>query len=180
MHALRRFLEDGVRRRRWNQADLARESGISKQVVSNLLGDERPTLDRLPQDKTIDGIARALEVDRSVVLAVIAQAMGLPVSEPTVVYDPSGVGDADLLRELARRLDERVPAGRAGAPGAVVPLAVAPDVRDVPHDRPVPLTEAWAARTGEPDPRLGGLLGESGDDGGDGPVGADAPGTPRR
>jgi transcriptional regulator with XRE-family HTH domain len=132
-HALRRFLEDGLERRGWSQATLARESGLSKQVINGIVGDERSRLDRLPQDKTIDGLARAFEVEREVVLTVIGEALGLPVSEPVVVYDASGVADSDLLRELARRL---------GAAGAAVP-----------HGARTARAEdyAWAARPGRPD-----------------------------
>lgn len=132
-HALRRFLEDGLERRGWSQATLARESGLSKQVINGIVGDERSRLDRLPQDKTIDGLARAFEVERGVVLTVIGEALGLPVAEPVVVYDASGVADSDLLRELARRL---------GGGGAAAP-----------HGARTPRAEdyAWAARTGRPD-----------------------------
>lgn len=132
-HALRRFLEEGLERRGWSQATLARESGLSKQVINGIVGDERSRLDRLPQDKTVDGLARAFEVEREVVLSVIGAALGLPVAEPVVVYDASGVADSDLLRELARRLD---------AAGATAP-----------HRARTPRTEdyAWAARTGRPD-----------------------------
>lgn len=136
MNAFRRFLEDGATRRGWSQSDLARESGISKQVISNILKDTRTHLDRLPQDKTIDGIARAFDVDRMVVLSEIAQAMGLPVRETVVRYDASGVADADLVRELARRLGVASLAG--GEDQEQRTGALSPEDLD------------WAARAGEP------------------------------
>lgn len=149
MHALRRFLEDGLERRGWSQATLAREAGLSKQVVNGIVGDERTRLDRMPQDKTVDGLARAFEVDRGVVLTVIAQAMGLPVSEPVVVHDASGVADSDLLRELARRLDS---AARESEPRRDGRPARAQDY-------------AWAARPGQPDQRPDSTVPEEGVDG---------------
>lgn len=135
MHSLRQFLEEGLARRGWSQATLARESGVSKQVINGIVTDERTKLDRLPRDKTIDGLARAFEVDREVVQSVIARAMGFASLEPVTVYDPSGVADSDLLRELARRLES---AQRHSANS---------------HDGHGPSAEeyAWAARGGRPD-----------------------------
>lgn len=135
MHALGQFLEEALRRRGWSQAKLAREAGLSRQVVNGIIGKERTRIDRMPQDKTIDGIARALEVDGEVIRALLAQSMGLPVAEPTVVYDASRVADSDLLRELAHRLESRAQASGSRS------------------DRGPASSDdyAWAARAGLPD-----------------------------
>lgn len=106
MHALRTFVQAQMDERGWTQSDLVAASGITKQVVSSLVSDARPKLDRLPMDKTIDGLARAFHVDRNVVLAKIGEAMGLPVSEPVVIYDASRVPNSDLLRVLSERLSK--------------------------------------------------------------------------
>ena len=134
MHALGQFLEEALRRRGWSQAKLAREAGLSRQVVNGIVK-ERTRLDRMPQDKTIDGIARALEVDSEVIRALLAQSMGLPVAEPAVVYDASRVADSDLLRELAHRLESRAQASGSRS------------------DRGPASSDdyAWAARAGLPD-----------------------------
>lgn len=128
MHALRMFVQAQMDERGWTQSDLVAASGITKQVVSSLVSDARPKLDRLPQDKTIDGLARAFRVDRNVILAKIGEAMGLPVSEPVVIYDASRVPNSDLLRVLSERLSKAGeehehrsapmnPAGESPAPG---------------------------------------------------------------
>jgi hypothetical protein len=61
--------------------------------------------------------------------------MGLPVAEPVVVYDASGVADSDLLRELAHRLETRAQASGSRS------------------DRGPASSDdyAWAARAGLPD-----------------------------
>ncbi|MFD6030514.1 helix-turn-helix domain-containing protein [Cellulosimicrobium funkei] len=104
MHALRAFVEQQMNTRAWTNQDLVRASGITKQVISELLKDTRERVTSMPSDKTIDGLSRAFGVDRSLVLTKIGEAMGLPVSEPVVVFDASGVSNDELLRELATRL----------------------------------------------------------------------------
>lgn len=106
MHALRKFVQDQMDARNWRATDLAARSGISKQVISGLLTDDRDTVDRMPTEKTIDGLCKAFRIDRDVLLAVIGEAMGLPVNRPTVVYDASRVPSDELILELARRLGE--------------------------------------------------------------------------
>lgn len=161
MHALQRLLRDGLARTGWNQADLARESGLSKQVVSKLLREDRAPVARLLQDKTVEGLARALRVDSGVVRAAIAEEMGLPGAEVQVVYDARGVADEDLVRELARRL--KVVAGAAGSagPGGPSLSLVAPvlgaesaEQEDMTAADPTSGLAVWAARTGEPDQAL--------------------------
>lgn len=106
MHALRKFVQDQMDTRNWRAADLAARSGISKQVISGLLTDDRDTVDRMPTEKTIAGLCKAFSVSRDAVLAVVGEAMGLPVGRPTVIYDASRVPNDELIRELARRLGE--------------------------------------------------------------------------
>ena len=157
MHALQRLLRDGLARRGWNQADLARESGLSKQVVSKLLRDDRAPVARVLRDKTVDGLARALQVDAGVVRAAIAEEMGLPGGEVQVVYDARGVADDDLIRELARRLGAASAVRATGDGGSPLSLVVADPVDEgsEPGDEhgsaAARETIVWAARTGEPD-----------------------------
>lgn len=106
MHALRMFVQERMDARGWRPADLVTASGINKQVVSGLLTDDRDSIDRMPSERTIAGLCRAFSVDRDTVLAVIGEAMGLPVTRPVVVYDASHVPNDELIRELAKRLGE--------------------------------------------------------------------------
>lgn len=106
MHALRKFVQDQMDARNWRAVDLVTRSGINKQVISGILTDDRDTVDRMPTEKTIAGLCKAFRIDRDVLLAVIGEAMGIPVSRPTVVYDASRVPSDELILELARRLRE--------------------------------------------------------------------------
>lgn len=108
MHALREYIQSQLDSRGWVAADLAKHSGISKQVLSGMLTDTRPTIDRMPLDSTVSGLARAFGVDRDVILAKVGEAMGLPTSRTVVVYEASRVPNDVLVQELRRRLREDV------------------------------------------------------------------------
>jgi len=132
MHALREYIQAQLDSRGWVAADLAKHSGISKQVVSGLLNDDRASIDRLPLDSTIDGLAQAFRVERDVILAKVGEAMGLPMSRTVVVYEASGVPNDVLIQELRRRLREDVmgnaehPAPIGDHPSAAVSTSVTP------------------------------------------------------
>lgn len=140
MHALRQYVQGEMDRRGWKPVDLAKRSGVSKQVLSNLLNDDRDELRMLPSRETVDGLAVALSVDRDVLLGVIGEAMGIPVGRTVVVYDASRVSDEDLLHELAQRLAARA-SGAAPAPALL-------DELDARRRKPVPEVGAAAARRG--------------------------------
>lgn len=106
MHALRKYVQEQMDDRGWRPADLVTASGISKQVISGLLADPRDHIDRMPSEKTIAGLCRAFSVPRQVLLAVVGEAMGLPISRPVEVADASRVSNDELIRELARRLQK--------------------------------------------------------------------------
>jgi transcriptional regulator with XRE-family HTH domain len=122
MHPFRAYIEDQLGRNQWTQADLARQSGLSKQVVSRLLTDEREQLARLPSQETLTGLARAFRVPLSVVVLKAAQACGVPVDVTEVAVPAAEELTTDqLLAEVRRRIEgggvdaasiER--AGRAG------------------------------------------------------------------
>lgn len=145
MHALRKFVQDQMDARNWRAADLVARSGISKQVISGLLSDDRETVDRMPTEKTIAGLCKAFSVSRDAMLAVVGEAMGLPVARPTVIYDASRVPNDELIRELARRLGEVggehvhgsapiTPAGGSPAADNVRPFPRATEQGSVPED----------------------------------------------
>ncbi len=174
MHALQRLLRDGLVRRGWNQSDLARESGLSKQVVSKLLREGRAPIARLLRDTTIEGLARALQVHVGVVRAAIAEEMRLPGDEVQVVYDARGVADDELVRELARRLGAASAARSAEDGGPRLSLVLAdPVVTSIEPEGSDALTSTsetgtWAARTGEPDQSPGLVDGRADQPPGDG------------
>lgn len=108
MHALGKFLQREIDARGWRVSDLVAASDLSKQTVYNLFEDKRPRMDRLPQRRTISGLARALGLPETDILAAAAEAMGAPGPETSPASRPiQDVSDEELLQELARRLQLR-------------------------------------------------------------------------
>ena len=101
-NALADWVQAQLDERGWTQADLMRASGLKRAHISNLLGTEG-LIRRMPQDFTIDGLARAFNTSRRHVLTIVAEAMGLP-TETVTIADAARLTDEDLLRELAKRL----------------------------------------------------------------------------
>ncbi|MFK5689561.1 helix-turn-helix domain-containing protein [Ornithinimicrobium sp. LYQ92] len=104
MHALRRYLQDGLDARGWQQRDLARESGLSRQRVSQMLTDDRGLLPSVPQRDTLQALARAFGVAESTVTAVAFEAMGYDLAAVRREADLSTASTEDIVRALAQRL----------------------------------------------------------------------------
>jgi transcriptional regulator with XRE-family HTH domain len=121
MHALRRFIQSELDSRGWQARDLVKVSGLSKQLVSNLLNDDRDILPQLPRTTTLGALARAFNVSTAHVTTVAVEALGVPgVNAPAVVHQIEEVDDEVLLRELLRRAVAR--GDEESAPGRVVAL----------------------------------------------------------
>lgn len=104
MHALRRFIQSELDNRGWQARDLVRASGLSKQLVSNLLNDDRDVMPQLPRTATLEALANAFNVTTAHVTTVAVEALGIPgVHAPAVVHQINEVDDEVLLRELLRR-----------------------------------------------------------------------------
>ncbi|WP_122262176.1 helix-turn-helix domain-containing protein [Ornithinimicrobium cerasi] len=104
MHALRRYLQDGMDARGWQQSELARSSGLTRQRVSQMLGDDRELLPAVPRRETLQAIARAFGVSESTVTAVAFEAMGYDLDAVRRETDLSTATDEQLVRALADRL----------------------------------------------------------------------------
>jgi transcriptional regulator with XRE-family HTH domain len=104
MHALRRFIQSELDSRGWQARDLVKASGLSKQLVSNFLNDDRDILPQLPRTTTLEALAKAFNVSTAHVTTVAVEALGVPgVNAPAVVHEIESVEDEVLLRELLRR-----------------------------------------------------------------------------
>ncbi|MGN6413747.1 hypothetical protein [Flexivirga sp.] len=104
MHALREFIQERMDTRSWAPADLARESGLSLQLVSQLLNDNREVIANPPKASTVAGLAKAFRVEESSVMRAAFAAMGYQLDQTANVADLSSVPSAQLLRVLADRL----------------------------------------------------------------------------
>lgn len=101
------FVQAQMDERGWNQADLERQSGVHRAVLSRLLGDKRTRITRPPERPTIEGLAKAFgggELIERRLWAAVARAMGLPVGSEIPVPDLRGATNGELLREVSRRL----------------------------------------------------------------------------
>lgn len=104
MHAFRKYLQDGLDARSWQQADLMRASGLTRQRVSQMLSDDRDALPSVPRRETLQAIARAFNVRESTVTAVAFEAMGYDLAAVRREADLSTATDGQLVRALADRL----------------------------------------------------------------------------
>ena len=115
-HAYRLLLEQELRRKGWNNQQLADASGVSKQRVSQILKDSRDVLKQRPEPVTVESLASALDIPPERIWNAVARAMGIPVSDPgPLVRKVEEASNEDLLAELSRRLDARVVRGRFGS-----------------------------------------------------------------
>lgn len=108
MHALRRYLQDGLDARGWQPAEFARRSGLTRQRVSQMLNDDREQLPQVPKRETLAAIARAFMVSESTVTAVAFEAMGYDLAAVRSETDLSTASDDQLVRALADRLGVRL------------------------------------------------------------------------
>jgi transcriptional regulator with XRE-family HTH domain len=103
MHALGCYLQEEMDARGWRQADLARASGLSRQVVSLLVTQQE--LRAMIRQPTIEALSRALGVDETIIISKAAEAIGVPVDKlAPVVLAADDVSDDVLLEILRKRL----------------------------------------------------------------------------
>ncbi|XKH58511.1 hypothetical protein LG293_17975 (plasmid) [Citricoccus nitrophenolicus] len=105
-HAYQRFILDQMKNNGWRQADITKHGGPSRQLISKILSDTRPLLDRRPDQATLEKLATAFGVEVEEVLEAVAKAMGLPAS--TVKVGLASMSDGELLAELRRRMQEGI------------------------------------------------------------------------
>lgn len=175
MHALRRYVQGSLDARGWKPADLARASGMSPQLVSQLLNDERDRLSSIPKEPTIAGIAKAFGVSESVVIGHVFEALGYDLNVVRTEIDLSSLNDAQLLDELATRLvARRKPPDFAMADGTVIQIK--DPVRELERmEREGPQVPDDVAARDEGRPSMGEMFRQSQDQDTDTEQGQDTP-----
>lgn len=108
-HALAAFIRERTDEKGWRNADLVRESGLSRQVVSKHLNDEREVIARLPDKATLEGFAKAFGVPVDFLIGKAVESLGLGYTSGDFVNSVATVHDRELLAELRRRLDSAKP-----------------------------------------------------------------------
>jgi hypothetical protein len=97
------LIEDRLREKGWPVARFTLESGVSAEVVANLLGPQQ--LDVMPDQPTLTRLSKALDVPYRQLVVAAGVACGLPKNqedEPTFVL--RFVTNQELINELRRRL----------------------------------------------------------------------------
>lgn len=75
MHEYRRFVQTELDARGWRQAELVRRSGLSRQLVSSILRDNRDYLGQMPDAETIEGLALGFDVPAETVRTAAARSL---------------------------------------------------------------------------------------------------------
>jgi transcriptional regulator with XRE-family HTH domain len=119
-NALAAFLRQRIDERGLRNRDVVMASGLSRQVVSKWVADQRDHISRLPDRATLEGFARALGVPTSVLLGKAVEALGLGYTSGDFVNSVGVASDEELLAEVQRRLTRAERARQAQAIDAEV------------------------------------------------------------
>lgn len=108
MHEYRRFIQGELDARGWRQADLVQKSGLSRQLISSIVNDDRDFLGQMPDEATLDGLATGLGVPVSRVRSAAARSLvGYVDSGEPLTPALQEVSLDALLNELRRRVEDR-------------------------------------------------------------------------
>lgn len=106
MHEYRRFVQSELDARGWRQADLVRRSGLSRQLVSNILNDPRSAIGQMPDSSTMDGLARGFGIPVETVRTAASRALvGYSDDGEPLSADLASVSTDALLHEVRRRIE---------------------------------------------------------------------------
>lgn len=105
MHEYRRFVQAELDARGWKQSDLARRSGLSRQLISNIMRDRRPHIGQMPDADTIAGLAKGFGISEEIVRTAAARALAGYTDDGTPLQvDLTEVPTDALLHEIRRRI----------------------------------------------------------------------------
>lgn len=104
MHALRKYLQAGLDTRAWQQADLMRLSGLTRQRVPHMLGDYRDVLLSVPHRDASQAAATVFQASDSMVTTVAFEAMGCDVEAVRSETDLSTAAHEQVVRTVAETL----------------------------------------------------------------------------
>lgn len=107
MHEYRRFIQKHLDDRGWKQANLVRASGLSRQLINKILNDKREHLGQMPDDSTMEGIAKGFGLPVEVVRTAAARSLaGYEDDGSALTLDLRGVHLDALLNEIRRRVHD--------------------------------------------------------------------------
>lgn len=103
-HALAAFIQQRMDEKGWRQRDIVSASGLSRALVSKYVADDREQLTRLPDRKTLEGLAKALGVPIDLLIGKAIEALGLGYTAGDFVNDVTTASNRELLDEIESRL----------------------------------------------------------------------------
>ena len=96
-------IENRLRDKGWSVARFTLESGVSEEVIANLLGAEE--LSFMPDESTLSRLSKSLDIPYRQLVVAAGVACGLPKNqEGEPIFVLRFVTDQELLTELRRRL----------------------------------------------------------------------------
>lgn len=120
MHEYRRFIQQQLDSRRWKQADLARHSGLNRQLISNIVNDKRSHLGQMPENSTLEGIAKAFGIPVERVRIAAARSLaGYTDDGAALTLRLQDVHIDVLLNEIRRRVEQARPVEVDGQSGGL-------------------------------------------------------------
>lgn len=106
MHEYRRFIQSELDTRGWRQSDIARASGLSRQLVSTILKDRRDHLGQMPDAATMQGLADGLRIPVERVRTAAARSLVGYVDDGQPLTPALQDASLDaLLNEIRRRVE---------------------------------------------------------------------------
>jgi transcriptional regulator with XRE-family HTH domain/predicted GIY-YIG superfamily endonuclease len=100
-HPYRSLIQKELAARCWRQSDLARASGLHRALISKILADRRPRLGQMPDDATIQGIAKGFGLPADKVRKAAAESLIGYLAD--YHEDPLEQYSTDYLLDVIRR-----------------------------------------------------------------------------
>lgn len=104
-HEYRRFVQQELDARGWEPPELVRRSGLHRQLVWKILHDDRDYLVQMPDEGTLEALARGfgIPVDR-VRIAAARSIDGYTDGDGPLMLDVTQLPNDVLIEELRRRI----------------------------------------------------------------------------
>ncbi len=142
MHEYRRFIQHQLDERGWDRADLVRKSGISRQLVHNILTDDREHLGQMPEASTMEALSKGLGISVELIRTAAARSLvGYTDDGTALTIQLRDVSTDALLNEVRRRIDDDLPkhpdapGGNGAHPGHADATAAPRAPRQAPQDQ---------------------------------------------
>jgi hypothetical protein len=114
VHEFRRFIEAEMDIRGWDRPRLQAETGLSRAHVHKLLTDKRESLGRMPDEKTLQGLAKPFGYEK--VRTAAARSLARYSDDgSSLKTELTAVATDALLKEIRRRIN----AAASARPGVI-------------------------------------------------------------